>query len=146
MLVVAVPKQQLDPVLGQPWKEAGNPAGRNFQARSPVFPPQGSLGRQSSPSSPPSPSRRCQPWPGSSRHWKNKVWAALASICRVDVDAHTQTPTLPMFRDASRASWYPHSMGRVREPGGLSPYLLPLLWREDLGLRTDPSLWLLPRS
>lgn len=29
---MAVPKQQLDPVLGQPGKEAGIPADRNFQA------------------------------------------------------------------------------------------------------------------
>ena len=35
MLVVAVPKQQLDSALGQLRKEAGIPSGRNFQAPSP---------------------------------------------------------------------------------------------------------------
>lgn len=144
-----MPKQQLDPVLGQPGKEAGIPADRNFQAPSLCLSTTGLSGQAELAEHPTFP-EQALPTVARLIEALEKQGKGSHSISPQDVCGctRTQSPILPMSQSSPHAPHAPHylcSVGRVREPGDLSLWPLPSCWKEDLGLRTDPSLPVAPQ-
>lgn len=150
-MFVSVPKQQLDPVLGQLRKVEFLQAGIS-KPLLPFFSPQDSPGRQSSPSTPPSPSRRCPPWPGSSRRWKNKVRRSRAPSRRAHPGAHT-APRSARSRAPQEHRWSrtsPHApQGRWAGRGSAVfpvPARSPRVRKVEVGSALTPLSPLCPRA
>lgn len=151
-MVVAVPKQQLDPVLGQLRKESGIPAGRNFQTPSPVLSTTGLPGQAELTEHPALPEQALP-----------TVARLIEALEKQGTENHgphpqgtaggTHSHLLCSVQSAPRASLEPNlsrcppiPVGRAREGGVLSPCLLPPRRKGGCGLSTDPSLPSVPQG
>ena len=148
VLVVAVPKQQHDPVLGQLRKETGIPADRGFQATSPHLSITGLPGQAELAEQPTLPE---QALPTVARLIealeKKGTGGHLRGVCGCTgmIPHSARVWRCPESQTSPHTPRYLCSVGRVRELGGLSPCPLPLHWRKDLGFGTDPSLLAAPQ-